>query len=100
MGKTGRIGKVGLEMRATEGALEEQVRLIMEDLPELMSISEAERFTVYSHRCLQSMCARGEISAVKVGKRWLIHRDPFMEAYGIPMISTRLRRTSASRRGA
>jgi excisionase family DNA binding protein len=44
----------------------------------LMSIAEGSKFTTLSKRTLGRMCARGDIRAVKVGRRWLISRESLM----------------------
>ena len=40
----------------------------------LMTVTEASELTTLSKRTIGRMCERGDIKAVKVGRRWLIGR--------------------------
>lgn len=34
-------------------------------------------------RTIQNMCARGELKAVKAGRRWLVNRDAALAYFGL-----------------
>lgn len=46
--------------------------------PDLMTITEACEVSRLSKRTIGRMCARGDVRAVQLGKRWLINRADFM----------------------
>lgn len=49
---------------------------------ELIKISEAQMIAPLSARTYGRMCERGDVKAVKVGKRWLISRASLMALLG------------------
>lgn len=49
---------------------------------ELITITEAQRIAPLSKRTYGRMCERGDVKAVKVGKRWLIGRASLMALLG------------------
>lgn len=44
----------------------------------LMTVAEAREVSRLSERTIGRMCARGDLKAVKVGRRWLIGRASLM----------------------
>lgn len=49
---------------------------------ELITIAEAQKIAPLSKRTYGRMCERGDVKAVKVGKRWLIGRASLMALLG------------------
>lgn len=49
---------------------------------ELITITEAQQIAPLSKRTYGRMCERGDVKAVKVGKRWLIGRASLMALLG------------------
>lgn len=65
-------------MQTTRMTIEEAKRL-----PALSSIRQASDLTGFPTHYLSDACARGDIKAVKFGRRWLIDTASLLKQFGI-----------------
>lgn len=52
-------------------------------LPALCGVSQAAELTGYSTHFVSDACARGDIKAVKVGRRWRIDTTALLRQFGL-----------------
>lgn len=76
---------------ATESSTSLQVRevsgsapvLDVSALPLLIDVDTCEAMGAGTARNLRRWCAGGKIKAVKIGRKWFVNRDAFLEKFGL-----------------
>ena len=63
-----------LEVNQTSKAETPSCKILIADLPDVMTPKDAAQVLPFSLNTIRELCASGELPARKVGRRWLIPR--------------------------
>ncbi len=55
---------------------------ILPDYPDLLGIPHLVEITGQSAQTMRGLCARGELPAVRIGRRWYVPKASFVEFLG------------------
>jgi excisionase family DNA binding protein len=70
-------------MEKAQGRKQGMTRVVREELPAFLDANQAAAIISVSPKFIRDRCQDGTIKAVKCGRVWRIHRDAFLEQFGL-----------------